>query len=52
MNEKILCYLTDDANRVVQMLKEAGFDEDLALAFLERLWPEQAIYDIPGRDAS
>lgn len=47
MNEKILCYLTDEANSALATLKAAGMDEDLALSFLEQIWPESDIYDIP-----
>lgn len=50
MNEKILCYLTEDANKALHALMECGIDQDLALPLLERLWPESAIYDIPARE--
>lgn len=47
LNEKIWCYLTADASKAMKELIGIGLDEDLALAVLERLWPEDAIYDIP-----
>lgn len=47
MNDKILCYLTEDANQALSVLRSAGFDEDLALSFLETVWPETDIYSIP-----
>jgi hypothetical protein len=48
MNQQILCYLTEDANSALKELCSLGMDEDLALAFLEQVWPEHAIYDIPS----
>lgn len=48
LNQKIICYLSEDANRAIAELASLGMDEDLALAVLEQLWPESAIYDIPN----
>jgi hypothetical protein len=50
VNDKILCYLTQAADQAVQELIAVGLDRDLALAVLEQLWPEDAIYEIPGQD--
>lgn len=46
LNEKILCYLTLEANKAIAELMSIGLDEDLALSVLERIWPESAIYEL------
>jgi hypothetical protein len=51
MNDKILCYLTDNAALVVSTMVECGLDQDLALSMLEQLWSEEDIYDLPAREA-
>ncbi len=52
INEKILCYLTEDAAKAVSEMVESGIDQDLAVSILEQLWDEQSIYDIPARDTA
>lgn len=52
MNDKILCYLTPEADATVKTLVDCGMDSDLALSFLEQLWPESSIYDIPAREGN
>lgn len=47
LNEKIECYFTPDARKALSELERAGFEKDLAVAVLEQLWTEEAIYDIP-----
>lgn len=50
LNAPIWCYLTADALKAVGVLMAHGMDGDLALAVLERCWPEKEIYDIPGSE--
>lgn len=47
LNEKILCYLTDEAVEALRIMTDAGVDADLAVSVLEQLWPETAIYELP-----
>ena len=47
LNRKIRCYLTNSADEAIDVLLASGIkDEDLALAVLEKLWPEEAIYEL------
>lgn len=46
INEKIFCYLTPEADKAVAELMAIGLDVDLALAVLEKLWPEAAIFEL------
>jgi hypothetical protein len=48
LNDKILCYLTDNANNAVEELTKLGLDQDLALSVLEQLWDEESIYELPA----
>jgi hypothetical protein len=46
-----LCYLTDDAQEGLRVLQDAGIEDlDLALAVLERLWPDVQIYSLPEEE--
>lgn len=44
LNQKTLCYLTEDANSAVTAMVAGGLDQDLAIALLESVWPEEDIY--------
>ena len=44
--DSTLCYLTEDAASLVQALVAAGWDQDLAIATLERVCGE-GIYELP-----
>lgn len=46
MNSKHLCYLTAKANAALEEMRAAGLDEDVAVALLEQLLPEQEIYEL------
>jgi hypothetical protein len=46
LNDKILCYLTPEANAALKEMVAAGFDQDLALSILEQLWPEESIFEL------
>ena len=49
LNRKIRCYLTAQADEAINVLLASGIqDEDLALAVLEKLWPEAEIFDLEG----
>ena len=50
MNDKILCYLTADAHRAIDMMVGVGLDRDLALSVLEQIWDENDIYELPARE--
>lgn len=48
LNEKVLWALSDRAADMVKKLKvEFDMDTDLALAILERIWPESWVYNLP-----
>lgn len=47
MTEKILCYLSPQAELAMGEMSRLGFDVDLALAFMERLCSEDEIYELP-----
>lgn len=51
LNEKIECYFTPEAKQALKEMERAGFEKDLAVAVLEKLWTEDAIYDVPGVEA-
>jgi hypothetical protein len=47
INAKIRCYLTAPANDALNLLLQSGIaDEDLALAVLEKIWPEDKIFNM------
>lgn len=48
INDKILCYLSEEANSAVATMVKLGLDQDLAISVLEQLWKEEDIYDIPS----
>lgn len=49
LTDKELCYFTTDAKMALTKLKtEFNLDQDLAVAVLETLWPEEHIYDLTG----
>jgi hypothetical protein len=50
LNDKLLCYLTDEAAEKVAMLTALGLDQDLAISVLEQLWKEEEIYAIQESD--
>lgn len=52
INRKMSCYLTEDANKALVEIVAIVKDDDLALAVLEKLWPEEAIYSIEADEAS
>lgn len=52
LNEKIFCYLSEDAANIVGHMVATGWDKDLALAFLEQWWDEKDIYDLPSDSES
>jgi hypothetical protein len=52
VNAQLLCYLQPQAQLAMSTLIEAGLDQDLALAVLERLWKEGDIYAIEEDDGA
>lgn len=50
LNDKLECYFTEAAAKVIQDMVKIGFDKDLAVSVLETLWTEEAIYDLEGAD--
>lgn len=50
LNEKIECYYTREARVALAELERVGFEKDLAVAVLEQIWTEDAIYDIGDSD--
>lgn len=48
LNEKVLWALSDRAAEMVKKLNEEfDMDTDLSLAILERIWPENWVYNLP-----
>lgn len=51
LNEKHLCYFTEEALEALAILKGMGLEKDLAVAVLEVVWKEEQIYALPdGED--
>jgi hypothetical protein len=48
LNEGLLCYLTPRAKAEYEDLLATGIDADLALALLETLIPDGALYELPS----
>jgi hypothetical protein len=48
LNDKILCYLTAEADTALKQLCLLGLDQDLALSVLEQLWKEEDVYELPA----
>jgi hypothetical protein len=46
----IECYMTDDAKRTLSKLEELGLHPDLAWTILEKLCPEEQLYELPLED--
>lgn len=47
LNRDVEWALSENARSAVTMMVEYGMDADLALAILERVWPEREIYNLP-----
>ena len=47
LNKNVEWALSENARCAVTMMVEYGMDADLALAILERVWPEREIYNLP-----
>ncbi len=44
-NDKLLWALNEDSRQMLEVLVRAGWDRDLALAFMETLWGD-GIYEL------
>lgn len=52
LNDTILCYLTPEAQKAVQLMVDAGLDRDLAVGVLEQLWKDSEIFELPEDEAN
>ncbi len=50
LNQKMLWALTPEAVQHLKDLEAVGIDEDLAIALIEKLVPEEAIYNLEADD--
>jgi hypothetical protein len=52
LNDGLDCYLSEEASEALISLLLAGVERDLAFALIEKLMPEQDIYELPKDDGN
>lgn len=50
LHANIECYMTPKARETLEKLTAIGLDQDLAWTILERLCPEEQLYELPSED--